>query len=303
MNSTDKPALQDFMLFIMAPELTPKKLSTVVDFCLFEQLSATGAEPARVSEQCYKLELRFDVSNLTAVTLLFKQLAQQLQLDLVLLSATECQQRRKLAVFDMDSTLIKVEVIDELAKRAGVGDQVIAITVAAMRGELDFNQSFEQRLGLLKGLSDSVLADIAAQLPMMEGMQRLIEQLQALGYKTAILSGGFSYFADYLQAKYKFDYAYSNQLEVLDGKVTGRVVGTIVNGERKVELLKQIALKEGIDLQQTIAVGDGANDLPMLEAAGLGVAFHAKPLVKDQARHSVSTLGLDALLYLLAEQG
>ncbi|EPJ54394.1 MAG: ACT domain-containing protein/phosphoserine phosphatase SerB [Osedax symbiont Rs2] len=302
MNSTDKPAVQDFTFFIMAPDLTPEKLSTVVDFCLSEQLITAGAEPVRLSEQCCKLQLKIDTGNLANVTLQFKQLAQQLQLDLVLLSATEYKQTRKLAVFDMDSTLIKVEVIDELAKRAGVGEQVIAITAAAMRGELDFNQSFEQRLGLLKGLSDNVLADIAAQLPMMEGMQRLIEQLQTLGYKTAILSGGFNYFADYLKAKYKFDYAYSNQLEVLDGKVTGRVVGAIVNGERKVQLLKQIALEEGIDLQQTIAVGDGANDLPMLAAAGLGVAFHAKPLVKEQARHSVSTLGLDGLLYLLAEQ-
>lgn len=207
---------------------------------------------------------------------------------------------RRLICFDMDSTLIQTECIDELAKRAGVGEQVARITEKAMRGEIDFRESFTQRVALLKGLDSSVLQDIAEHLPITEGADRLMSVLKKCGYKIAILSGGFTYFGEYLRRKYNIDYVYANELEIgPDGKLTGRYVGEIVDGRRKAELLRLIAQVEKINLAQTIAVGDGANDLPMISEAGLGIAFHAKPKVKAGARQAISNLGLDGVLYFL----
>lgn len=209
------------------------------------------------------------------------------------------RRNRRLIVFDMDSTLIQCEVIDELAHAAGVGGQVAAITEAAMRGEIAFAESFTRRLGLLAGLDEAVLAQIAERLPVTEGAERLITNLKQLGYRIGILSGGFTYFAEHLKRRFGLDCVSANQLDIVDGRLTGRVVGEIVTGEKKAELLRNMATQLGIDMRQTIAVGDGANDLPMLSIAGLGVAFHAKPVVRENARHSISTLGLDSILYLL----
>ena len=207
---------------------------------------------------------------------------------------------RRLICFDMDSTLIQTEVIDELAMRAGVGDQVKAITESAMRGEIDFCESFRQRCALLKGLDERVMRDIAENLPITEGVDRLMYVLKRYGYKIAILSGGFTYFGEYLQKRYGIDYVYANELEIDENhKLTGRHVGEIVDGKRKAELLRLIAQVEKVDIAQTIAVGDGANDLPMLSMAGLGIAFHAKPRVKETAQQSISTIGLDGVLYFL----
>ncbi len=206
---------------------------------------------------------------------------------------------RRLICFDMDSTLIETEVIDELADRAGVGAQVRAITERAMRGEIDFKESFTERVALLKGLDVSVMEDIARSLPITEGVDRLMFVLKQYGYKIAILSGGFTYFGNYLKNKYGMDYVYANELEIADGKLTGRCVGEIVDGRRKAELLKIIAQVERVNLAQTIAVGDGANDLPMLSEAGLGIAFHAKPRVAANAEQSINTIGLDGVLYFL----
>ena len=206
---------------------------------------------------------------------------------------------RRLICFDMDSTLIQTEVIDELAMRAGVGDQVKAITERAMRGEIDFIESFTERVALLKGLDVSVMEDIAHNLPITEGCERLMRTLKVMGYKTAILSGGFTYFGHYLQKKFDIDYVYANELEVADGKLTGRYVGDVVDGRRKADLLRLIAQVERVDLMQTVAVGDGANDLPMLSLAGLGIAFHAKPKVKASAEQRISSVGLDGILYFL----
>ena len=207
---------------------------------------------------------------------------------------------RRLICFDMDSTLIQTECIDELAERAGVGDQVKAITESAMRGEIDFKESFTRRVALLKGLDVSVMRDIAEHLPITEGVDRLMTILKTYGYKIAILSGGVTYFGEYLQRKYNIDYVYANELEVdEDGKLTGRYVGDIVDGKRKADLLKLIAQTEKVNLAQTIAVGDGANDLPMISEAGLGIAFHAKPRVKAGAQQSISTIGIDGVLYFL----
>ena len=207
---------------------------------------------------------------------------------------------RRLICFDMDSTLIQAECIDELARRHGVYDQVAAITESAMRGEIDFKESFTKRVALLKGLDISVMQDIAEHLPITEGTDRLMSVLKTCGYKIAILSGGFTFFGEYLQRKYGIDYVYANELEVdEDGKLTGRYVGEVVDGRRKADLLKLIAQTEHVNLAQTIAVGDGANDLPMINEAGLGIAFHAKPRVKQSARQSISTIGLDGVLYFI----
>ncbi len=206
---------------------------------------------------------------------------------------------RRLICFDMDSTLIETEVIDELADRAGVGKEVRAITEAAMRGEIDFNESFTRRVALLKGLDVSVMEDISNYLPITEGLERMMTILKRVGYKTAILSGGFTYFGNYLKEKYGFDYVYANDLEVEDGRLTGRYCGEVVDGRRKAELLRLLCQFEKINIAQSVAVGDGANDLPMLNLAGLGIAFHAKPKVKATARQSISTIGLDGILYFL----
>lgn len=209
------------------------------------------------------------------------------------------RRNRRLIAFDMDSTLIKTEVIDELAIEAGVGEQVADITARAMAGELDFKESLRLRVSLLEGLPESALQTVAARLPLTEGVEHLFETLNRLGYKTAILSGGFSYFGEVLKSKLSVDYVYANNLEIIDGKLTGRVLDPIVDAERKASLLRELAEQQGVSLKQTIAVGDGANDLAMLDVAGLGIAFHAKPLVRESAGHSISNLGLDSLLYLM----
>ena len=206
---------------------------------------------------------------------------------------------RRLICFDMDSTLIETEVIDELAERAGAGDQVRAITESAMRGEIDFRESFTRRVALLRGLDVSVMEEIARNLPITEGLERMMTVLKRVGYKTAILSGGFTYFGNYLHQRYGFDYVYANELEVENGRLTGRYVGEIVDGRRKAELLRLLCQFEAINIAQSVAVGDGANDLPMLNLAGLGIAFHAKPKVKATARQAISTIGLDGILYFL----
>lgn len=206
---------------------------------------------------------------------------------------------RRLVCFDMDSTLIGTECIDELAARAGVGDKVKEITASAMRGEIDFVESFTRRVALLEGLDEAVMEDVARNLPYNEGLERLMRTLKMVGYKTAILSGGFTYFARQLQQKFGFDYIYANELEIVDGKLTGRYVGDVVDGRRKAELLKLLCQFEGINLAQAVAVGDGANDLPMISLSGLGIAYHAKPKVKANADQNLSTIGLDGILYFL----
>ncbi len=252
------------------------------------------------SKACVEFSVRGKPKNEKKMKDEFFELANNSEVDIAFQRDDVYRKNRRLVCFDMDSTLIQAECIVELAKKHGVGDKVHEITEAAMRGELDFNQSFKKRVGLLKGLDESVMREIAENLPITEGAERLISTLKDLGYKVAVLSGGFMYFGNYLQKKLGIDYVYANDLEIgEDGKLTGKHLGEIVNGEKKAQLMKLLAQVEGIKMEQVIAVGDGANDLPMINAAGLGVAFHAKPLVKESASHSISTIGLDGILYLL----
>lgn len=255
--------------------------------------------PADQGKGCIEFSVRGEAADPQALRAEFLSVAQELNVDIAFQEDSLFRRNRRLAVFDMDSTLIEAEVIDELAKAAGVGDRVSEITERAMAGELDFRASFKERLALLKGLDVSVLDSIGASLRLTEGAETLFAELKRLGYKTAILSGGFTYFAKQLQAKLGIDYVFANELEVVDGKCTGVAIEPIVDAQRKADLLKELAHKEGLRLEQTIAVGDGANDLPMLAIAGLGVAFRAKPLVKQSAKQAISTLGLDGVLYLL----
>jgi phosphoserine phosphatase len=255
--------------------------------------------PEDKGKGCIEFSVRGEAADPQALRAEFLSVAQELNVDIAFQEDSLFRRNRRLAVFDMDSTLIEAEVIDELAKAAGVGEQVSAITERAMAGELDFRASFKERLALLKGLDVSVLDSIGASLRLTEGAETLFAELKRLGYKTAILSGGFTYFAKQLQARLGIDYVFANELEVVDGKCTGVAIEPIVDAQRKADLLTELAHKEGLRLEQTIAVGDGANDLPMLAIAGLGVAFRAKPLVKQSAKQAISTLGLDGVLYLL----
>ena len=300
-----------YILTLLARKITAEHLAAITKLIADQGLNIDGLQrlSGRVSledeqtdvrgKACVEFSVRGEPRNVDAMRSEFLRLAGELGVDIAFQKDNAFRRNRRLVCFDMDSTLIEHEVIDELAKAAGVGEQVAEITERAMQGELDFIQSFEARVALLKGLDASVLESIAQSLKLTEGAEHLMRTLKALGYKTAILSGGFTYFGEYLQRKLGIDYVHANALEVEDGKVTGRVVGRVVDGQRKAELLREIAASEGVNLEQVIAVGDGANDLPMLSIAGLGIAFRAKPLVKANAKQAISTLGLDGILYLL----
>ena len=299
-----------WIITILGRQLTARHIALVTDEVARQGLNIdgiqrlTGRMPLNedekpLSKACVEFSVRGNPADRSAMQDRFMRIAAAEGFDISLQEDNVFRRCRRLVCFDMDSTLIETEVIDELADRAGVGAQVRAITESAMRGEIDFCESFTRRVALLKGLDVSVMQEIAESLPITEGVGRMMEVLKRTGYKTAILSGGFTYFGNYLKQKFNIDYVYANELEIADGKLTGRYLGDIVDGKRKAELLKIIAQVENINIAQTIAVGDGANDLPMLATAGLGIAFHAKPKVKANASQSISTIGLDGVLYLL----
>lgn len=302
-----------YIITLLSRKITAEQLSTVTGVVANNQLNIDSInrlsgrvhlegeqiEGEPESRACIEISVRGTPLSSEAMREDFLRIANQFNLDIAFQKDSAFRRNRRLVVFDMDSTLIQSEVIDELAREANAGEQVSAITEQAMRGELDFDQSFRARVALLKGLEESVLQQVQQRIPLTEGAERLISTLKALGYKTAILSGGFTWFGNYLQSRLGIDHVHANELEIVDGKVTGRVIGKIVNGQRKAELLQAIAHQEGISLEQVIAVGDGANDLPMLGIAGLGIAFRAKPMVKETAEQAISTLGLDGILYLI----
>ncbi len=300
------------IITLLARKITAQHLSALTALIADQGLNIDGLqrlsgrvalehepEPAAQAKACVEFSVRGEPRDADALRAAFLELAGEQGIDIAFQRDNAFRRNRRLVCFDMDSTLIEHEVIDELAQAAGVGAQVAEITERAMQGELDFTQSFEARVALLKGLDAAVLSDIAASLKLTEGAEHLMRTLKSLGYKTAILSGGFTYFGQYLQQKLGIDYVYANELEIEDGRVTGRVTGRVVDGARKAELLRELAAREGVNLEQVIAVGDGANDLPMLSIAGLGIAFRAKPLVRANAKQAISTLGLDGILYLL----
>ena len=251
------------------------------------------------SKACVEFSLRGELDNRLEVKSALLELSNSLDIDIAYQEDDMFRRNRRLVVFDMDSTLIEEEVIDELASLAGVGDEVKEITELAMKGDIDFNESFKRRVSLLKDLDKTKLESVSKNLKLTEGAETLMTTLKRLGYKTAILSGGFSFFANQLKDRLGFDYVHANELDIVNNKVTGKVIGNIINGDSKAMLLREIAAKENIALEQVIAIGDGANDLPMLSIAGLGVAFRAKPIVKKNASQSISTLGLDSIIYLL----
>ena len=298
-----------YIITILGRKLTAKQIAGVSHVVAEQDMNIddikrlTGRIPLDENERTPKASVQFSVrgtpSDKERMKADFMRLSNEIEMDISFQEDSMYRRMRRLICFDMDSTLIKTEVIDELAIRAGVGDQVKAITESAMRGEIDFCESFKQRCALLKGLDVSVMQEIAENLPITEGVDRLMRVLKKVGFKIAILSGGFTYFGNYLKQKYNIDYVYANELEIEDGKLTGRYVGDIVDGRRKAELLRLIAQVENVDIRQTVAVGDGANDLPMISIAGLGIAFHAKPKVKATANQSISTIGLDGILYFL----
>jgi phosphoserine phosphatase len=300
---------QRYIINVLGESLTAVHLAAVTKIMSDQNLNIdsiirlTGrvsvVEKEEYPRSCVQLSVTGNIVDKTIMTAKFMEISGELDVDIAFQEDNMYRRNRRLVCFDMDSTLIQTEVIDELAELAGVGEQVRAITESAMNGEIDFGESFKKRMALLEGLSEDVLHNVAVNLPITKGAHRLMKALKYYGYKTAILSGGFTYFGDYLQKELGIDYVYANQLEIINGKLTGKYLGEIVDGNKKAEYLKAIAEKEGIHINQTIAVGDGANDLPMLNLAGLGIAFHAKPKVKENASTSISSLGLDGILYLL----
>ncbi len=298
-----------YIITLLSRKLSAKQISAVTQVVSEQGLNIddinrlTGRIPLDESIRTPKASVEFSLrgtpSNRDEMQKRFMNLSSELEMDISFQEETMFRRTRRLICFDMDSTLIETEVIDELAERNGVGKQVKAITESAMRGEIDFTESFRQRVSLLKGLDISVMQEIAENLPITEGADRLMKVLKKIGFKIAILSGGFTYFGNFLKQKYGIDYVYANELEIEGGKLTGNYLGDVVDGKRKAELLRLIAQVENVDIRQTVAVGDGANDLPMISIAGLGIAFHAKPKVKANAKQSISTTGLDGILYFL----
>lgn len=251
----------------------------------FKALEITTAVPPNLDDQFLKQKLL--------------KISSHHQVDIAFLKDNVFRRSKRLIVFDMDSTLIQTEVIDEMAEVMGVGKEVREVTEKAMNGEMDFDESLKQRVSKLKGLKVTQMEEILARLPFTVGAEEFIKTVKGLGYKVALISGGFSFFANALKEKLDLDYAFANDLQIEDGVLTGKVEGTIINADQKALLVKVISQQEKISLEQVVAIGDGANDLPMLATAGLGIAYHAKDIVKKEAQNHMSHGPMTSILYFL----
>jgi phosphoserine phosphatase len=305
----DNQGKRRFIVTLLAPHITAANIADVSGIIANAGLNIdridrlSGRTPLQITDApsrvCVELSVSGELADEDSTRAALMHLTDDCDIDIAFQHDNAFRRNRRLVAFDMDSTLIQTEVIDELARLAGVGEQVARITEAAMRGELDFRGSFRKRVALLKGLPEGALSRVLDSIPLMDGAERLTRTLRRLGYKMAILSGGFTFVGRELQRRLGIDYLHANELDIRDGAITGEVQGDIVDGTRKAALLQEIAVSENLSMEQVIAVGDGANDLPMLNAAGLGIAFRAKPVVRQNARQSISTIGLDGILYLL----
>lgn len=308
-NWVNNQGKERYIISLIARKLNALQISKVTDKIYKQNLNIdvisrlSGRvplnDPGIKSTACVEFSVRGTPQNKEEMKKNFLEIAGEFGVDIAFQADNIYRRNRKLVCFDMDSTLIQTEVIVDLARIAGAGEEVHKITEQAMKGNIDFKESFRRRVALLKGIEESRMKKIAENLPLTEGAEKLISTLKKYGFMTVIISGGFTYFGEYLKNKLGIDCIFANELEISNGKLTGNYLGEIIDGQKKAEILKNLALRENIHLEQVIAVGDGANDLPMLSIAGLGIAFHAKPVVRENAQQALSTIGLDAILYLM----
>lgn len=293
-----------YALTLLATELKPSALHEVTALLArhnwnIDTISSLGDSPV----SCLELVLSAPSGSLSDVEVELVSLASRLQVDIALQEEGLLRRSKRLVVLDMDSTLIQQEIIDELAALHGVKDKVSAITHKAMNGELNFEESLRARVDLLKGAPESVFQDVRKNIELTEGASRFCKILKRLGYRMAVISGGFIRVVEPIARELGLDYHFANRLEVKEGKLTGGLVGPIVGPQRKADLVDSLAQQEGIEMSQVIAIGDGANDLPMLALAGLGIAFNAKPAVQKEASTAINQRSLLSVLHLLGIHG
>jgi len=291
----------DYILTCIGPKISPQFLEKLTALLLEKKITICGSRTvAEITIDCIAFSLMSEATvPPTYLVEILASLREIFGVDLVLQDADDYASQKKLVVMDLDSTLVQAEGIDELAKEAGVGEKVAQITQRAMNGEMVFSDALRERVHLLKGLPVEILQKVYERIIFTPGAIEFISTLRKKNYKTALLSGGFDCFANRYKENLNLDYAFSNRLEIKNNRLTGEVLGEIVDGQKKAFYMEEIARAEGIELNQIVAIGDGANDLPMIKKAGLGIAFNAKPAVRVAAPHMITQRSLTGILYLL----